>query len=227
MKKQILVGTIVSLLLITTAASADSKVSLTYNYGNQTTETAEVFQIQPLSEIVGSNSTYHDLRLGYTIYENGETKGNVFLYGYTLPEKNKEMGFGLGAAANIHPDMFPKGLTAKLVGKAAVGWQDVGGQKKTISTNITKLTFITTQDLSQFKQPTKITYENNTYVINMGLSTGLSYDITDHLRIDADFTMNANFYQFAYRTEGNSNILNAMTGSQSAWITTVGLNYGF
>lgn len=40
---------------------ADSYSALSYHYGNLNTENAYVLQIQNLGEIVGGNSTYHQI----------------------------------------------------------------------------------------------------------------------------------------------------------------------
>ncbi len=222
MKRQLMA----SALLFSSILSAQS--ALSYHYGQITTESAQIMHIQSLSEIVGGNSPYHELRYGASALDLGNiSKADVYLFGYTEPDKNNEVGFGLGGTLYGSPiESLPK-LTWKIGGNAGYGWQDVKGKSTTISTNINKLSYITSMNgYNSFKVPTKMTYEDDTSVLTLTLVTGLSYDLSDHWRVNGDFSYRAAYYQFAYRNEG-SGILNSLSEQQDQWISTVGLTYRF
>jgi len=219
---------IMAIGFISHSALAQSYSALSYHYGNLTTENANVMQIQSLGEIVGGNSVYHQLRYGISTVDSADIgKTDIFIFAYNAPDKNNEVGFGLGATFSGSPiDAVPK-LTWKVGGEGGYGWQSVKGQSKTISTNMNKLAFIiSSRGYDSFKVPTKMTYEEDTHVLNLTLVTGLGYDITRQLRVEGEFSYRAAYYQFAYRNQG-SGILNALTEMQDQWITTLGLTYRF
>lgn len=209
------------------ASSLCAQSMLTYHYGQLTTESKNIMTIQSLGEIVGGNSPYHEIRYGVSSLNTiGATKADAFVFGYYAPDKNREMGFGLGGTLNgTLTEDIPK-LTWKIGGKAGYGWQSVKGESKTISTNINKLTYVTSGNYSAYKVPTKMTYEDDTYVLSLGLVTGLGYDISPAWRIDTEFSYRAAYYQFAYRNQGSS-VLNAFTTTQDQWISTIGVTYRY
>jgi hypothetical protein len=210
------------------SALAQSYSALSYHYGSLTTENANVMQIQSLGEIVGGNSVYHQLRYGISTVDSADIgKSDIFIFAYNAPDKNNEVGFGLGGIFSGSPINSTPKLTWKLGGEGGYGWQSVKGQSKTISTNINKFTFVTSSNgYDRFKVPTKMTYEEDTQVLNLTLVTGLGYDITRQLRVEGDISYRAAYYQFAYRNQG-SGILNALTATQDQWITTAGMTYRF
>lgn len=213
-------------ILLSSALSAQS--ALSYHYGQLTTESTQIMHVQSLSEIVGGNSPYHEIRYGASALDVGDiSKADVYVFGYNAPDKNNEMGFGLGGTlyGSITPSL-PK-LTWKIGGNAGYGWQNVKGKSTTISTNINKLSYITTLGgYNSFKVPTKMTYEDDTSVLSLTLVTGLSYDLNTNWRLGGEFSYRAAHYQFAYRNQG-SGVLNALTKQQDQWISTVGLTYRF
>ncbi len=215
-----------SSMILSSALSAQSAIS--YHYGQLTTESTQIMQIQSLGEIVGGNSPYHEIRYGANALEIGDvSKADVYLFGYTAPDKNNEVGFGIGGTMYGSISEFAPKLTWKLGGNAGYGWQDVKGKSTMISTNINKLSYVTSlSGYENFKVPTKMTYEDDTYVFSLTLATGLSYDLNRNWRLDGDFAYRAAYYQFAYRNEG-SGVLNALTKAQDQWITTLGLSYRF
>jgi len=222
MKRQLMLSSI----LLSSALSAQS--ALSYHYGQLSTESTQIMQIQSLSEIVGGNSPYHEIRYGASALDIGDvSKADVYLFGYNAPDKNNEMGFGIGGALYGSPIPSVPKFTWKIGGNAGYGWQDVKGKSTTISTNINKLSYITTSGgYNSFKVPTKMTYEDDTSVLNLTLVTGVSYDISHAWRFNGEFSYRASYYQFAYRNEG-SGILNALANQQDQWISTVGLTYRF
>lgn len=215
-----------SSMLLSSALTAQSAIS--YHYGQLTTESTQIMQIQSLGEIVGGNSPYHEIRYGANALEIGDvSKADVYLFGYTAPDKNNEVGFGIGGV--MHGSLSPSipKLTWKLGGNAGYGWQEVKGKSTMISTNINKLSYVTSMSgYESFKVPTKMTYDDDTYVLTLTLATGLSYDLNRNWRLDGDFAYRAAYYQFAYRNEG-SGVLNSLTKQQDQWISTVGLSYRF
>lgn len=215
-----------ALLCASTIASAET--ALSYHYGTLNTEDKKIMHIQGLGEIVGGNSPYHELRYGFgSLDGNGASKADAYVFVYNAPDKNNEVGFGLGGTLSGSPvDSIPH-LTLKIGGQAGYGWQNVNGESKTISTKINKLSYIITSGgYDALKTPTKMTYEDDTYVLSLTLVSGIGYDIDRHWRLDGEFSYRAAYYQFAYRNEG-SEVLNAFTDQQDQWATTAGITYRF
>lgn len=155
------------------------------------------------------------------------SKGDIYLLGYSAPEKNNELGLGLGAGFRTAPFSDIPKLTLKLAGEAAIGYQPVKGESKVISTNINKLTYVTSiAGFNAHMVPTRITYYDDTYVFALTLSSGIGYELTRNLRLEGDFGYRAAHYQFAYQNQGSA-IVNNLTAQQDQWISTVGLTYRF
>jgi hypothetical protein len=209
------------------SCSAWGESALSYHYGSITTDNAYVMQIQNINEIVGGNSPYHELRYGISSVDiNNASKADIFLYGYFAPDKNSERGGGFGGTFAAAPiESLPK-MTLKFGGKAGIGWQPVKGDIKTISTNINKLSYVTTSNLSGFYTPTKMIYEEDTLVFNLSLVSGLGYDISKNLKVETEFGYTGAYYQFSYRNEGSS-ISNSCTARQGQFYTNIGLAYRF
>ena len=219
---------LVTIGFISSNSFAQSSSALSYHYGNLTTENAYVLQIQNLGEIVGGNSTYHQIRYGMSMTDSEDvSKGDIYLLGYSAPEKNNELGLGLGAGLHVAPFTSLPKLTLKLAGEAAIGYQPVKGESKVISTNINKLTYVTSiAGFDAHKVPTRMTYFDDTYVFALTLSSGIGYELTHNLRLEGDFSYRAAHYQFAYQNQGSA-IVNNLTAQQDQWISTVGLTYRF
>lgn len=215
-----------SLLSLSCTAWADT--ALSYHYGSITTSNSYVMQIQNIGEIVGLSSPLHELRYGLaTLNDQGSSRAEAYAFIYTTPRKNDERGFGLGGAISGAPaDSIPK-FTLKLGGKVAYGWQPVKGESKVISTNINKLSYVTTPGVyDAFKTPTKMTYEEDTQLLSLTLVSGMGYDISRNLKIEAELAYSKAYYQFAYRNEGSS-VLNSLSVDQDQWHTTCGIRYRF
>jgi hypothetical protein len=132
-----LLPSIIAIGFIVNSVFAQGYGALCYHYGNLTTEYKNILQIQPLGEIVGGNSAYHQIRYGIsTVNSDNIGKGDIYLLGYSAPEKNNELGVGLGAGVRTSPFISVPKLTLKLAGEAAIGYQPVKGESKVISTNI-------------------------------------------------------------------------------------------
>jgi len=214
--------------LISSSLFGQSSSALSYHYGNVTTENANVMQIQSLGEIVGGNSTYHQIRYGISMTDTENvSKGDIYLLGYSAPEKNDELGLGLGAGFRTAPFSGIPKLTLNLAGEAAIGYQPVKGESKVISTNINKLTYVTSiAGFNTHKVPTQMTYYDDTYVLAFTLSSGIGYELTRNLRLEGDFGYRAANYQFAYQNAGSA-IVNNLTAQQDQWISTMGVTYRF
>ena len=223
-----LLPTIMAVGFMVNSAYAQGYGAMSYHYGNLTTENKNIMQIQSLSEIVGGNSTYHQIRYGISAVDSDHiSKGDIYLLGYSAPEKNNELGLGLGAGIHTSPFTSLPKLTLKLAGEAAIGYQPVKGESKVISTNINKLAYVMSMNgFNAYKVPTRMTYYDDTYVFALTLSSGIGYELTPNLRLEGDFAYRAGYYQFAYQNTGSS-VVNNLTAKQDQWISTLGLTYRF
>lgn len=218
--KNLLTKTVLAAALTATLASANSTENdsfLEYSLAQSSAQESAIFGIQPVSEIVGSDSTVHKIKYGIN-----KEKARVFFLGTYAPDKNGEIGLGFGGEwhTKINENW------GWFIGSEIVfAKQFVAGDTVNLSTNATKVSFVTQQNISS--TPTVATYEEDNFNFQIGLTLGTKYKISKDLDLVGQYKYGMNNYQVAYRTAGNSNILNNMTFSQDTHEFSVGLSYKF
>lgn len=201
------------------------RTNISYLVGQSKADDSYIMSIQDFSEIVGSDSDYHEIRLGVSSYNGSQAVLSGFLFGYYMPDKNEEKGLGIGGEWNVNP-FDSNYLTFKIGGKGSLGVQNVEGTETTISTQINKLTYITSQNMSVYKTPTKMSYTDDNYAFNIDLVLGTTLTLTKNLALNADFNYRYANYQVSYKVNGQD-IENSLTQKQDQYITTIGLTYSF
>lgn len=208
----------VGALFCSSLASANSFVGVTT--AANISEKAVILGGQPIGELVGSGGVYNEIKYGFA---NKENTGRVFVYGWNNSAKNNEVGFGLGA--DIMGGEITKDLKFLLGGALGYGWQGVKGSTAQTSTNANKLNYVTVQN--QVLTPTTITYQEDTAILNIKITLGVTYKINDNWNTDLAYVYNATHYQVSYRNADAPNVLNQMTFGQDNHSLMVGLNYLF
>jgi len=184
-------------------------------------EENKILGVQPLSEIVGEGGTEFDLKFGI-VTEDKAIK--VYLFGWSNSDKNNELGLGFGGEWGGHIISSVPKLKLYLGAEMGFGYQPVSGDSKTISTSVNKLTFVTDEAVLT---PTKMTYTEDTTLLNINLILGANYPVTNNVDIDIFYRYSRSQYQFSYRTEEDSSIENSLTEQQDNHGIGINLNYRF
>ena len=212
MKNLKLILILVSLSLVTNiyARQNETKKFIDTSVFITSQESVKVYNSEPLQNIVGKESKRFQIKFGIStiVLKNTNNKYldlsklEPFIYGWLNDQElNNEKGIGIGATYSTRR-IFEK-YRLRLSGKAGFGWQSVKGKSLNLNSTASTITYATN----------KITYGNykgvyteDTTVIEMGLSLGVSREIfTKNLTIYMDYTLNSKFYNFAYYIEGTDN----------------------
>lgn len=182
--------------------------------------------VQPVDEVVGEGSAQIDFKFGLNAYKKSDGSETARVYGYiwNTPDKNSEVGFGVGGEYLFQPMRVAPKLQFLIGAQVGYGWQGVKGESANISTSANKLSYVTgTINSNQ----TTITYTEDTYVLDINLIIGATYHIFKNLDLDCAYVYKNSHYQVEYRTAQRSDILNALTFEQDSHGLKVGLNYKF
>ena len=217
--KNLLKNITLGLLAATSFANAESFVEL--NIGQIISEESKTLSIQPVSELVGGDSKYYELKYG--LQSDDSTYIKYYTFVANAPDKNNEMMIGIGAEL-AHPIGDTDNMHLKIGSKVGYGWQSVDGDTAYTSTSANKVSYIIN---TQSSSPTTIRYTQDTNLLSIGLLLGLDYEITDNLKLNTDFTYRHDYYQVAYRNTQNTTVLNALTFQQSNYLFSIALNYRF
>lgn len=196
-------------------------VSVAQNFS----DTKSIFGGQPIGELVGEDGQEYQLRIG-TYVNNASTNipmSRVFAYVWNNPEKNGEIGLGFGGELIGRPFDTVK-LDFILGGQIGYGKQFVSGDKEHISTSLNKLSFVTDTGVMN---PTDITFQEDTAVLDIALTLGTTYEFSKVLSMDLAYVYKYNQYQVDYRTDENPNVDNNMSFQQGNNQIKIGFNYKF
>lgn len=190
------------------------------------TSDVKILGVQPANEIVGEGGTELAIRVGYNGYRKSDNTdlARVYLYAWSNPTRNNEVGFGGGGEYITSPFESIKGLQFLIGGQVGYGWQGVKGDTKRISTSANKLTFIS--DTINMN-PTDMTYTEDNYVLRVDLTLGTTYKLSNALSLDFAYVYQYSNYQVEYRTAEKSSVLNILDFAQDNHGLKVGLNYKF
>lgn len=185
-----------------------------------------IFSKQPTGELVGEDGIHNEIRYGILVTDKNTKKdtGRVYFYAWNNSEKNNEIGVGFGGDLMGQPFSSMPKLSLFLGGQIGIGMQQVKGDTKTISTSLNKLSFVTDKGILD---PTEMTYEDNTYLLDIGLNLGTNYRINKDFSIDLAYVYRYNQYQVSYRTAENDQVLNNMSFNQDNYNIKLALNYQF
>ena len=191
-----------------------------------THQESKVLDIQPIDEIIGEGATQFDVKFGINAFQKSQSvdTARIYTYLWNTPEKNNEVGFGIGAEYLFEPLASIKNLQFLIGAQVGYGWQGVKGDTKRVSTSADKFSYLSS---SSIINPTDITYTDDSCVLDINLLLGASYHISKNLDLDIGYVYKNSRYQVAYRTAHNATILNALTLSQDSHGVRVGLNYKF
>ena len=198
-------------------------------------ENDKLFNMQPISELVGKDGNRRSIRLGMSTYENDKydndlQKYRVYLFAYNNKEKNDERGWGFGGEfLSYNFEKMPK-LGLVFGGEIGFGWQNMKGEQRNVSTSVTKYLFVTTeQDKLEQDQnkPTVAVFTEDTWKLEAGLNLGLSYQIYKNLQADLDYVLRRNDYQVSYYNIDSKKQLNNMTFTTYTHNLKFSLSYSF
>lgn len=184
-----------------------------------------IFGAQPVGELVGEDGQEYQLRFGTYVNSASTNKpmSRVYVYLWNNPEKNAEVGLGLGGELIGRPFDSLK-LDFVLGGQIGYGKQFVSGDRAPISTSLNKLSFVTDTGVMN---PTDITYQEDTGVLDIALTLGATYEFSKVLSLDLGYVYKYNQYQVDYRTDENPNVDNSMSFKQGNNQLKIGFNYKF
>lgn len=184
-----------------------------------------IFGAQPVGELVGEDGQEYQLRFGTYVNSASTNKpmSRVYVYLWNNPEKNAEVGLGLGGELIGRPFDSLK-LDFVLGGQIGYGKQFVSGDRAPISTSLNKLSFVTDTGVMN---PTDITYQEDTGVLDIALTLGTTYEFSKVLSLDLGYVYKYNQYQVDYRTDENPNVDNSMSFKQGNNQLKIGFNYKF
>ena len=212
--KNLILKSILGLGLLTGAAQASS--FLEYSLAQSSAQESQIFGIQPVSEIVGSDSIVHKFKYG-----TSTERARIFFLGTVAPDKNNEMGLGFGGEwhTKITQDWDWFIGTEIIFAK-----QDTAGKSEILSTNANKVNYITDSGIS--RTPTKMTYNKDTFNFQIGLTLGTTYNISKNLDLVGQYKYGSNNYSIGYKNEG-TNISNDINFKQDTHEIGIGLAYKF
>lgn len=220
LKKTIYLLTASSLILI--KANAE-ETYLSANYGVVNSSDNKILNSQPVDELVGSSGSQVELRLGLSSLDvNNKEQSRAFFYLWNNAKKNNETGIGIGAEWIMHP--YDNNFGFIIGGQAGLGYQDVSGKKKRISSNVNKVSYILNNNNSV---PTIAEFQDDTYVLDIALTLGSSYQFSKHLSFDLGYVYKYDLYQVSYRNQDSKSILNQLSINQDNHMLKMGLNYRF
>ena len=169
---------------------------------------------QPLDEIVGSGSNRVELKIGTIArFPDNNLEAKVYTYLWSSPDKNSELGIGIGG------DLYGQYLKSVprlgffIGGQVGIGYQSVKGDTFQASSSVNKVTFISDKAITD---STTAEYVENNYVLGIGLNVGTTYMISKNLNFDIATFYRLDTYQFKYRTNEDSEILNSLTAGQDS-----------
>lgn len=223
MKNKFLKSILMASVLVTSLfAEVDPYISV--NVSGVSSGDSKVFGIQPVSELVGDSGSQVELRLGLSAldYDNYE-KARSFLYIWGNGAKNNELGIGLGGEWIVRP-FENKSFGLVIGGQAGIGYQSVAGSTTTVSTNVNKVTHIVGQNNVS---STIAEYEDDTYVFDLGLTLGTTYQFNKNLAFDLGYVYKYDIYQLSYRNQDSRSVLNEITVEQDNHMIKAGLVYRF
>lgn len=188
-------------------------------------DSESIFGAQPVGELVGEDGQEYQLRFGTYVNSATTNKPMSRLYGYIWnnPEKNNEVGIGLGGELIGRP-FDSLGVDFILGGQAGYGKQFVSGDRTDISTSLNKLSFVTDTGVMN---PTTITYQEDTAVLDIALTLGATYEFSKVCSMDLAYVYKYNQYQVDYVTDENTNVDNNMSFKQGNNQIKVAFNYKF
>ncbi len=207
----------------TTSVFRNTYVSL--SVAQNFSDNEAIFGAQPVGELVGTDGQEYQLRYG--IYVNNATTNlpmsRVYTYLWTNPEKNNEVGIGLGGELIGRPFDSIK-LDFVLGGQIGYGKQFVSGDTKQISTSLNKLSYVTDAGVMT---PTDMTYQEDTGVLDIALTLGTTYEFSKTLSVDLAYVYKYDQYQVDYRTAQDPSVENNMSFKQGNNQIKVGVNVKF
>lgn len=215
-----LIGTL-SFFICTQINADDTYLSL--NYGFLTSSDNKVLQYQSVDELVGGSSSQLELRLGLFDSNLAQEDARIFLYVWNNNEKNNETGFGLGGEWIMRP-FENKNFGFTIGAQAGLGYQDVSGKEINISTNVNKLSYILGNNNYV---PTIAQFQDDTYVLDIALTLGSTYNISKNLSFDLGYVYKYDMYQVSYRNQDSSSILNQLSFRQDNHMIKTALIYKF
>lgn len=188
-------------------------------------DTENIFGVQPVGELVGEDG--QELQIRYGTYVNNANSNlpmsRVFGYMWTNTEKNNEIGIGLGGEMIGRPFDSLK-LDFILGGQIGYGKQFVSGDRTNISTSMNKLSYVTDAGILN---PTTITYNEDTSVLDIALTLGATYEFSKRTSFDLAYVYKYNQYQVDYTTDENTNVQNNMSFRQGNNQIKFAINYKF
>lgn len=198
---------------------------LAISVAQNSSDEEKIFGAQPVGELVGENGQEYQLRYG--IYVNNANTNlpmsRVYTYLWTNPEKNNEVGIGLGGELIGRPIDSIK-LDFVLGGQIGYGKQFVSGDKTNISTSLNKLSYVTDAGVMT---PTGMTYQEDTGVLDIALTLGATYEFSKVLSMDLAYVYKYDQYQVDYRTDQDPNVDNSMSFKQGNNQIKIGFNVKF
>jgi len=201
-----------------------------FKIGKNNTSEGYILGMQPISEIVGKEGTQYELRYGFLSESlRGLDRTRTFAYLWNNPDKNNEIGAGIGGEWVFRPFDNPD-FGIIFGGKAGLGFQKMDGETAVFSTNANKASYVTsdhdTNPDNQLNIPTQVEYLTDTYVVTTVLMTGLTYTLNSHWSVNGNIEFKKDFYQAAYINKG-SEIRNSMSMTQDSINTSISFIYSF
>lgn len=193
---------------------------------NEKAENMKIFNTQPISELVGEGGNRQEFKFGgvATSKKTGKDSSRIFLYYWNTPDKNNEKGFGIGGEmVGYYSDLVPN-LGLYFGGQAGLGSQSVKGDTTQLSTSVNKLTYVTDKAVTT---PTAAVYTDDTETIDIALTLGSTYNMTETLFFDLAYVLRFNSYQVSYVTSQDSSVLNNITFDNYSHGLKASINYKF
>lgn len=151
-----------------------------------------ILGIQSLKEIVGDGGTeaYIDVFYKYNFSQIGIRYTNL-----SESDDNK-----LELSWKLHLNE-PVDTRFKFFLNGGFGFGVKGAKTETLSTNITRVDYITNSDLEQFKTAGRASIDSTNY-ISFSIGLGTSYNITDNFKIIAGYEFERKSMDIDYKIEG-------------------------
>ncbi len=187
--KKIIIGTVAS-MLCTGVMMADQGWGVEVGAKTASASDKNILGIQKISEIIGDGG--QEVFIEPYLRGDDTHVGIRFSNNSTLDENKLELTWKHGVYKN---ELFGWYFN----GGAGFGVQD--GKTKTISTNITPVEYITSNNLNGYKVPTKANIDSSNY-ITVSIGTGLDFKITKNLKANIGYEYEAKYWDISYTVAG-------------------------
>jgi len=225
--KKILLSLTTILAMSSAIQAAEYKDYVEVSVGQFLVEDDKALNVEPLSNIVGGDSTALTIKLGLHYPKTGAKyveKGTIYTY-VTIHdnEKNNEAIVGIGA--QFYSDKINDMFRLRADFGAGIGKQFNNGDSVSLSSNVTNISYVT-GDYQMGSYTGVYTKDTNVFEINLGFA--LNWDTpVENMYVNTGYMYHYKNYDFEYQIDGDDKRMSLSGVVQNAHEFNIGVEYRF